>query len=262
MSRFNLEGRKVLITGCTGTNGSAIVELLVEEGAKVVGFSRRMPEGRVEEINKLGPGEFTWLKTDVSKKEQVDKNVAKAAEIMGGIDAVVCTAFCVWNKDLIDLTRDDFNILFDTTFFGYVYVNQACFPYLKESKGNIVNFSSGAGVTTKTVGPDPAHYCAAKGAILMWTRKLAAEWGIYDINANVVNPLAWSAAWDSDMNTPELRTWIENRIRECLFVPEVFLSRTPAKNTIAPYVCFLCSKDAKFITGQILNCDGGMVESR
>ncbi|MBR1987105.1 MAG: SDR family oxidoreductase [Mogibacterium sp.] len=259
---MDLKGRRVLITGATGTNASAIIERLVEEGAKVVGFSRRMPVGQVEAVNKLGDGTFWWLKTDTANREQVDQNVAKAAELMGGIDAVICTAFIYWEKELIDLTREDFETLFDVTFYGYVNVNQAAFPYLKESKGTVLNFASGAGVTTKTVGSDPAHYCAAKAATIIWTKKLAIEWGQYGINANAFNPLVWSNSWDNSMNTPEIREWINMRVRDNLFEPDIFLSKSPAKEIIAPYVCFLVSDEARYITGQVLNCDGGMVESR
>lgn len=202
------------------------------------------------------------MKCDVTKKEMVQECVDKAAELMGGIDATVCTPLLYWDKPILYLTRDDFEQMFDTCFYGTVYMNQVCFPYLKESKGTIINFGSGAGVTSKVVSIAPAHYSAAKGAVHAWTKKLAAEWGQYGITANVFNPMVWANESYNSLNTPQKLAWFEGRINQNLYIPQVYLERPGAKVLIAPYVCFLCSKEAKYITGQILNCDGGMVESR
>lgn len=257
-----LEGRRIIITGVSGTNGLAFAEKAVEYGATVVGFSRRWKEEYTEQINNAGPGTFTWMKCDVTKKEMVQECVDKAAELMGGIDATVCTPLLYWDKPILYLTKEDFDQMFATCFYGTVYMNQCCFPYLKESQGTIINFGSGAGVTSKVVSIAPAHYSAAKGAVHAWTKKLAAEWGQYGITANVFNPMVWANESYNSLNTPQKLAWFEGRINQNLYIPQVYLERPGAKVLIAPYVCFLCSKEAKYITGQILNCDGGMVESR
>ena len=86
-----LEGRRIIITGVSGTNGLAFAEKAVEYGAQVVGFSRRWKEEYNDQINNAGPGHFTWMKCDVTKKEMVQECVDKAAELMGGIATTVCT---------------------------------------------------------------------------------------------------------------------------------------------------------------------------
>jgi len=262
MGKGILEGRKIVVTGVSGTNGLAFAELAVEEGAHVVGFSRRWNEENTKKINDAGPGSFTWIKCDVTVKEQVQTCIDKAAEILGGIDVTVCTPLLYWDKPILHLTKEDFDQMFATCFYGTVYINQCSFPYLKESKGTIINFGSGAGVTSKVVSIAPAHYAAAKGAVHAWTKKLAAEWGQYGITANVFNPMVWANESYNSLNTPQKLQWYEGRIHQNLYLPQVYLERPGAKKLIAPYVAFLCTEGAKYITGQVLNCDGGMVESR
>lgn len=262
MSWGNLKGRRVVVSGCSKGNGLALSETLVEQGANVVGFSRRMSEDQVKAVNEKGPGSFTWRKLDVTNQPKVKERINEAAELLGGIDVLVCCQYIYWEKTCIELTREDFDTLFDVDFFGYVSLNQAAYPYLKESKGTIINFGSGAGTTTKTVGSDPAHYCAAKGAVHMWTRKIASEWGKVGITANCVDPMVWTTAVDDAINTPEKMEWFKARVNEHMMLPDVYLSGKRAKELVAPYVAFLCTEDAKYITGQILNVDGGMVENR
>lgn len=258
-----LKGRKIILTGVSGTNGLAVAELAVEEGAQVVGFSRRWNEEDTKKINDAGSGSFTWMKCDVTDRDQVQKCVDEAAKIMGGIDVNICTTLLYWDKPIQYLTKDDFDGMFATCLYGYVYVNQCSFPYLKESEaGSIINFGSGAGTTSKVVSIAPAHYAAAKGAVHAWTKKLAAEWGEFGISANCLNPMVWANESVNSLNTPEKLAWFKGRINQNLYLPQIYLDRPGAKALIAPAVCFLASTSARFITGQIINVDGGMVESR
>jgi len=263
MTNLFLKGKRIIVVGCSSGNGLGAVQRMVEAGANVVGFSRRMSEDLIKDANERGEGSFSWIKLDITQSEKAKIAVEKAIDILGGgLDALVCCSYIYWEKKCEELTREDFDTIFNTNFFGHVYINQLCFPYLKESKGTIINFGSGAGTTTKTVGSDPAHYCATKGAMHMWTKKIASEWGVYGINANIVCPMVWTPMCDAANNTPEKLAWQAQRVREHLFLPETYLSKAGAYYLISPTVAFLCSDEAKYITGQVINVDGGMVESR
>lgn len=255
-----LKGTKILYVGCSRGIGFETVKVFVEEGADVVGFSRRMSEEKIKEVQNSGEGTFTFLSTDVSSDEAVQTNVDKAAEIMGGIDGVVCGQLTYWAMEAEDLTIDDFNEMYDMVALGTVRVNQACLPYLKESKlGTILNYASGAGITTKTPGPDPAHYCMAKAAVIMWTKCIAREWAKYGITANCPCPMIFGEAAAENINTPELKAWFDNR---CEIIMDLPYEMGKARDHMAPYIVFLMTPYAKWITAQELNCDGGMVESR
>ena len=259
MSLMQLKGKKIIYAGCSRGIGYQVVQVLVEEGADVVGFARRMPEEKIKTVQEAGEGSFTFMKCDVSNREMVNKCVDEAVKILGGrLDVVISGALRYWAVKCEELTDEDFEELFSIVFYGTVHLNQAAFPYLKESEGTIINFGSGAGITTKTAGPDPAHYCAGKAAVHMWTKCVAKEWAQYNINANVVCPMMWTEAGEENINTPEMMEWYQARLKE-----HIFMGRNgDARTEMAPYIVFLCTKGAKFITGQLLNCDGGMVESR
>lgn len=257
-----LEGRRIIVSGCSSGNGLGAVQRMVEAGANVVGFSRRMKQELIDDANSRGTGSFTWLKLDVTDRDRCKERIEEAVGILGGLDVLVCCQYIYWEKKCIELTREDFDTLFDTDFFGYVNLNQLCYPYLKESQGSIINFGSGAGTTTKTVGSDPAHYCAAKGAVHMWTRKLASEWGRDGISANCVDPMVWTPQVDAAINTPEKMEWFKGRVYEHMMLADTYFSRKGPYELVAPTVAYLCTKEAHYITGQVINVDGGMVESR
>ena len=124
---------------------------------------------------------------------------------------------------------------------------QAAFPYLKETKGNIINFASGAGLNGD---PTQAAYAAAKEAIRGITRVAAREWGQYGININLISPIALSPgveAWSKAQ--PEYYEAVKNKIPMGRF--------GDVEKDIGRVAVFLASEDSKYITGQTIMTDGG-----
>ena len=81
-----LEGRRIIVSGCSSGNGLGAVQRMVEAGANVVGFSRRMKQELIDDANTRGTGKFTWLKLDVTDRAKCKERIEEAVEILGGLD--------------------------------------------------------------------------------------------------------------------------------------------------------------------------------
>jgi NAD(P)-dependent dehydrogenase (short-subunit alcohol dehydrogenase family) len=148
--------------------------------------------------------------------------------------------------------------MFNINAKGTFITNQEVFPYLKGQGGRILNFGSGAGILGMAVG---SVYAASKAAIGGWTRSIAMAWGKYNITANVVNPCVW---------TPMYRAHREHLSPEALRAHDADLAQRiyiggqlgDTDRDLIPLMLFMLSDGSRFITGQILNVDGGIVMAR
>lgn len=147
---------------------------------------------------------------------------------------------------LVDHTVEDFDLAIYTGIYGTFHYMKTAFPYLKESKGSVVNFASGAGLSGK---PGQSSYAAAKEGIRGLSRVATTEWGEFGINVNVICPLAM---------TESLEQWREN-------YPELYertIQGVPMGRFADPekdlgVLCvFLCS-EGKYITGETITVQGG-----
>ncbi|MBN6188947.1 SDR family oxidoreductase [Aneurinibacillus sp. BA2021] len=144
------------------------------------------------------------------------------------------------------------DLSFNTGFYPTFHFMQACFPYLKETTGSVINFASGAGIDGM---PLQASYAAAKEAIRAISRTTANEWGPYQINVNCISPIAES---------PGVAAWKERMPEEY----EAMVQRIPLRRLgdcekdIGRVAVFLASDDAAYITGQTIMVDGGTLKLR
>jgi len=260
---MQLKGRKILYCGCSRGIGLEAVRALVKEGADVVGFARNMSDENVESVKNAGEGTFKYIQCDVTDEDMVFSCVDDAAKHLGGLDVVVTCVMQYIELSCEDTSTDDFDFGFKTNFYGPVWVNQAALPYLKESQGTVINFGSGGGVTTKTVHTSPSMYACSKAALHIWTKDIAKEWGKkYNINCNCIMPMIETPAhFESSGRTDA--AWQEH-LQLCS--NNMFLlteeGRPYGPEAVTPLIVFMCSKGSKYITGQLINCDGGMVENR
>lgn len=151
-----------------------------------------------------------------------------------------------------ETTQKEMDLSFNTGFYPTFYFMQAALPYLKASKGNIINFSSGAGLKGD---PNQVSYVAAKEAIRGITRVAANEFGEYGINVNIISPIAKSEG---------MLAWAEEN-------PEYYekmISGIPLRRAgemeedIGRVAVFLASEDSAYITGQTIMVDGGSIKLR
>ena len=243
-----LDGKVAIITGSGKGIGKAYAKVFAREGAAVTVVCRTESQGLavVEEIKAEG-GKAIFVPCDVSDRAQVENVVAKTIEAFGKINALVNNAQVEPTPTPVEnLTDEQIDLAFGSGFKGSLYFMQACFPYLKETKGNIINTSSGS---KEQRFPHKAAYVSAKGAIEGLTKVAANEWGEYGITVNAIVPGAV---------TDLLLNWQKACPEEAQkYLKSMLLRRFgDAEKDVAPVAVFLASDDSKFVTSEIVYCDG------
>ncbi len=245
---MKLLDKVVIVTGGAAGIGAGVSKAVGKEGAKVVIVDLDETAGlkTLKEIQEYTP-ESIFIQANLMDRDNLKTIIDKTVEAYGKIDVLVNNAHASVNKLFNDITTDDLALSMGTGFYATFDLMKHAFPYLKESEGTVINFASGAGIMGH---PLQAAYAAAKEAIRGLTRTVANEWGQYNINVNIVSPLAMSEgvqAWKEAQ--PEYYQKVVDQVPLRRFGdPEADIGRT---------VVFLSSEDANYITGQTIMVDGG-----
>lgn len=242
--------RNVLITGASRGIGAACARRFARDGWRVALHcfqSRSAAQALAEEIRNAG-GEAAVVQGDVSDPTQAAEVVARAREALGHLDAVVCNAGMALPVQLLtDTTDSQWRQVMGTDLDGVFYTLRAAIPDMVARKaGAIVTLSSMWGVTG---GSCEAPYSAAKAGVIGLTKALAKELGPSGIRVNCVAP----GAICTDMTA---FLTLEDR---AALAEETPLGRMGTPEEVAEAVRFLAGEEARFITGQVLRVDGGMV---
>ena len=245
-----LKDKVALVTGGSRGIGRAIVLRLAEAGCHVAINFREDSAAAAKvkaEAETLGIRALV-VKADMADKGQVDRMVDKTMESLGRIDIIVNNAG-IWEYDPIDnLPEAHLRRTIDANLMGVFFLTGAVVPHMKKRRsGSIINISSTAGQRGE---PFHSPYAASKGAIISLTKSLAPELAEYGIRVNCVAP-GWV---DTDMTT---ETMASAEAEEVL--RKIPLGRIGTPDEIAWPVVFLASDMAGFITGEILNVNGGAV---
>ncbi|MCF8572108.1 SDR family oxidoreductase [Gordonia sp. HY002] len=247
---MRLEGKTAIITGGAGGIGRALTRVFVREGANVLFVDINDENGRALE-SELGAS-ARFLHVDISVDGAAEEIRDAAIDAFGSVNILVNNAHASRRATLADHTDDMFALSFDTGFYPTIHLMQACYEQLKECKGAVVNFASGSGLDGM---PTQASYAAAKEAIRGVSRVAANEWAPDGVRVNVVCPFA---------ATEGVRAWQEEFPEQAAAsVAKIPLKRIgDPENDVAPIVVFLASDDAKYMTGQTVMADGGIIQLR
>ncbi len=190
-------GRAVLSDGSCGSIGYGIATAYAKEGANLVLTGRNLKklEDAKEELERLYNIKVLPVQADVSagsdNEAKVGEVVKKAIDAFGRIDVLINNAQAsASGVTIADHTTEQFDLAVYSGLYAAFYYMKACYPYLKETKGAVINFASGAGLFGNY---GQCAYAAAKEGIRGLSRVAATEWGKDGINVNVVCPLAWTA---------------------------------------------------------------------
>ena len=246
----NYQGKVVIITGGGRGLGAGITRAFAKSGASVLITGRH--EEPLKDLCQALEQEFQadihYLVADGSDEARVKEVVAWAADRYGHIDVLINNAQAeIHGVALEDQTKETFDLAVSTGLYATFYYMKACFPYLKESKGSIINMGSGAGI----VGMEGfASYAATKEAIRGLSRVAATEWSQYGINTNVICP---------SVSTPALEEWAKLHPEEYKAVVATTAMRafSDGETHVGGTCLFLASPAAKFITGRTIDVDGG-----
>jgi NAD(P)-dependent dehydrogenase (short-subunit alcohol dehydrogenase family) len=252
--------KRVIVTGGTYGIGAAVVAALVAEACTIACMARGSDLGEKEAATqtKKGPGKVAFYRCDVSKRADVHDTFVSAARDMGGLDALVHVAGVEGGTSPEMETDEEWDRIFNINAKGTFLTNQEAFHLLKDKGGRIINFGSGAGVIGLV---HCAAYSASKGAVSTWTRAAAKSWGRYGIAVNQIMPLMWTKMYDGFRAklTPE-----DLKEHDAMIARDVPLGGAFGKSErdLAPVIVFLLSEGARFITGQTIPIDGGLLMVR
>ncbi|MFZ5927080.1 MAG: SDR family oxidoreductase [Acidobacteriota bacterium] len=235
-----LKGKAAIVTGASRGIGRAIAERLAADGARVVvnySKSAAAAEALAARIGGIA------VRADVSQKQEVAEMFDRAEAAFGGLDIVVNNAGVALMKALADFSDEEFERVFAVNTRGAFYCCREAARRLRDG-GRIVNLSTGATVGGTAGG---SVYCASKASVEQFTRALARELAPQRITVNTVSP----GFTETDMfaSLPHLAE----------LAPKLTpLGRAGKPEEVAAVVAWLCSEDARWITGQNIQAGGGL----
>lgn len=249
----NLTGKKAFITGAEQGIGRATAEQLIDAGCDVFLHYHTKEEGPKElvELAKSRGVKAAYLNGDLTSEEQASKCVHAAAEFLGGIDILVNNVGgIIGRKWLGEIDADFWHKVIDVNMTSMLNITQTALPFLKAAKdgASVINLASLAGRAGGHSGS--LVYSTTKGAILTWTRSLAAELGEHGIRVNAVAPgLILGTTFHNCHTTKESAD---------ATVRQIPLGRGGNADDVARAIRFLASEYDGFISGATLDINGGI----
>jgi NAD(P)-dependent dehydrogenase (short-subunit alcohol dehydrogenase family) len=271
LSDFSLIGKKALVIGARRNMGKAFALGLAEAGADVAVSDVNLESGQLQtvadEIQKMGRNSLA-LKADISNQEDVKKLVKKVVKEFGTIDILMNVAVMYHSRSMVDLNEDSWDKLTDVNLKGYWLMIQEVSPIMmKQKSGSIINLTSRGGLKAhadKMMG----NYAIVKSGIAMMTRQYCRYLGPYNIRVNAIAPSL--VEWEEFPGQENLKKkekasqkekkeiTEEQKFEAWLTGPKNLpLGRVATFEEMANAAVFLASDASSYVTGTILNVDGG-----
>ena len=245
---MDFTGKTAIVTGGAKGIGRGCVELFAENGANVVLADMNCDMATEVEQELKGRGlQAKAVKVNVKQVSDIEKMVNTAVESFGTVDILVNNAGIFHSTPVEDVTEEEWDNIMAINLKSVFFATQKVLPYMKKKHcGKILNLSSLAGRNGGIV--NGLGYSAAKAGIIGLTRGFAARFAQHGINVNAIAPGSTDTGILGGLSAQETAE----------LVAKIPLGRYGTVHEVASAVAFLCSDDASFITGAVLDVTGGM----
>ncbi|MEM0996082.1 MAG: 3-oxoacyl-[acyl-carrier-protein] reductase [Bacteroidota bacterium] len=244
-----LEGKATLVTGASRGIGKEIALEFARQGAKVAFTDLHSNENTQQletELRDLG-AEVLMVEADASSLEATQTVIETVQKAFGAIDVIVNNAGITMDTLLLRMTEDQFNKVVQVNLNSVFNSTKAALrTMLKQRRGSIINISSVVGLTGNA---GQANYAASKAGMIGFSKSIAKEVGSRGIRINCIAPGFIATEMTASLPEDDLKRWLEG-------IP---LKRAGTPADVAQACVFLASDLSTYVTGQVLNVDGGMV---
>lgn len=244
---MKLKGKVAFVTGGAQGIGRAIAVALAKEGANVVisDINKDLADQTAKEISSLGVKTLA-TKSNVANFEEVQMSIDEAVSAMGTIDILVNNAGITRDGLLVRMKDDDWDLVLDVNLKGTFNCIKAVSPLMMKKRcGKIVNIAS---IVGEMGNAGQANYSASKGGVIALTKTVARELASRNVMVNAIAP----GFIDTEM-TKNLSEEVRKKLSE-----QIPLGRLGSPEDVAAATVYLCSADSDYLTGQVINVNGGM----
>ncbi|QKX01109.1 3-oxoacyl-[acyl-carrier-protein] reductase [Wolbachia endosymbiont of Dipetalonema caudispina] len=241
---FQLEDRKFLITGASGGIGQAIVKVMYKAGATlcISGTKKETLKGIAKQYKK----NMYVLPCNLLNAEEVNHLIDKASKLMTGFDGLICNAGITQDSLLLKMTDEAWQKVIDINLGStFKLSREACKKLIKNNWGRIINISSVVGLIGNA---GQANYAASKAGIIAMSKSIAKEVASRNITVNCVAPGFIVTKMTEVLNKEQKKKILDN-------IP---MKKMGTVEEVAAGVLFLASNEAQYITGHVLNINGGL----
>lgn len=245
---FSLNGKTALVIGGGGL-GRPIAQALMENGAEIIVADMAGPQEELCHLAEQIGRRYFFLPVNLRLEESVVEMVGKAKTLTGRIDILVNAAGVNKLKKAEDYDSESWDFVMDINLRGIHLVTREVGKVMIEQKyGRILSISS----VKSLIGTDQDYiaYCASKGAVNMYTKQLACEWGKYGITVNAIAP--------TFTRTPINSFQLDDPVFYQKLVERIPCGRICTTRDLGCAAVYLCSDAAEFVSGQVLCVDGGL----
>ena len=245
MIDFELEGKVAIVTGASRGLGRAAATALIEQGVRVLAVARSLDD--LQELASLSPDNAQARQCDMRDSADLAKLPGEAIDAFGSLDIIVNNAGIAPAGPFLEQGDNVWDEVMAVNVTAPAVLTRAAGKHLvDQGYGKIINIASTSGILGKAM---LASYSASKGALVQFTKALAAEWASKGIQVNAIAPGAFvTDAQRAVLDSPDI---LERRLRK---IP---VKRMGEADEIGPLICYLASPKSNFVTGAVYVIDGG-----